>query len=182
MTKKEAAEFLAISVKMLEKYMAQQRITFSHIKGKYGDVVDFAQEELDRFKQEMGKGKVVVSPAIVKTDSSTTATNATNATTPNTSTTLTTKEDNVHISTKDFMGILEKIARELKHNNKQLNTTPLDQLSFKLALSLEETALLSGFPLGIIKRAIKEGSLKAVKVGRVRRVKTLDLDSWIKHL
>lgn len=51
-----------------------------------------------------------------------------------------------------------------------------------MALTLDEAALLSGFPVGRIRKAIKECRLKGAKDGRARRVRREDLEEWVKGL
>lgn len=53
MNKKEAAEFLGLSVKSLERYTTQKRITVNYIKGVHGKEADYSQEELERLKTEI---------------------------------------------------------------------------------------------------------------------------------
>jgi len=49
MNKQEAAEFLGIGVRSLERYMSQGRIAYTRQRGKTGEVVVFEDSELQRF-------------------------------------------------------------------------------------------------------------------------------------
>ncbi len=53
MNKAQAAEFLQIGVRSLERYMAAGRIAYTRQRGKTGDQVEFNQQELERFRHEL---------------------------------------------------------------------------------------------------------------------------------
>lgn len=170
MNKKDAAQFLGLSVKSLERYTTQKRIVVNYIKGVHGKEADYSQEELERLKAEIAANALPdVSTAIEKTNP------------PNTPS-LPNHDGYAMVSAKDLMLVLEKIATGIKQHNKHTDILPINQLSFKMSLNFDEVVLLSGFPAGSIKRAIKDGSLKTVKVGRARRVRREDLEVWVKGL
>ncbi len=58
----------------------------------------------------------------------------------------------------------------------------LDQLNFKLTLSLSEAAQIAGLSRSFLRAAIETGKLKAEKRGRGWNIKRADLDSFIKKL
>ena len=53
MNKTEAAEFLGIGVRTLERYMTQNRVAYTRQRGKTGDTVVFERSELEHFKREL---------------------------------------------------------------------------------------------------------------------------------
>lgn len=171
MNKEQAAEYLGFSVKNLQRLMTEKKIQFTYIKGKNGQQADFDQAELDRYKAEQEKQNNIISPSIAVGDNLSTALSSHSS-----------KGSSMVINTSEFKTILEKLVDGLNQHNKQLNTIPIDQLSFKMMLTLDEATLLSGAPLGIIKKAIKKGGLKGIKLGRVWRVRREDLETWVKGL
>ena len=55
MNKKQAAEFLGVSVRAIERYTQQGRLTVRYEKGKTRSTVNFDQTELEAFKQELNQ-------------------------------------------------------------------------------------------------------------------------------
>ena len=53
MNKTEAAEFLGIGVRTLERYMTQNRVAYTRQRGKTGDTVIFERSELEHLKREL---------------------------------------------------------------------------------------------------------------------------------
>ena len=53
MNKTEAAEFLGIGVRTLERYMTQNRVAYTRQRGKTGDSVIFERSELEHLKREL---------------------------------------------------------------------------------------------------------------------------------
>lgn len=164
MTKKEAAEFLEISIKSLEKYMSKERVKFTHIQGKYGKEVYFDEEEVERFKIELGDRKLAIGVNLLKLNSDTVPPSLT--------------EEGIANSTQEVISLLKEIADGLSKENKAIG---LD-INQKVLLTIDEVVGLTSLPPGAIKSAIKKGELKAVKVGRSRRVKAEDFQSWVKGL
>jgi excisionase family DNA binding protein len=159
LNKKEAAKYLGCTESNLQRLMGENKIQFSRIQGKFGLEVFFEQAELDRYKAEKEVNSLVISPSLTPSSPSS-------------------KGSSMVVNTNDFMGILEKIAQGLNRQNQQLSF-PLEN---RLTLTLEEAAGLSGFPVGTIKKVIKDGLLKSVKIGRARRVRREDLETWVKEL
>ena len=55
MNKKEAAEFLGVSVRALERYIQQGRISVRYEKGKTRPTPNFDPSELETFKTELNQ-------------------------------------------------------------------------------------------------------------------------------
>lgn len=56
------------------------------------------------------------------------------------------------------------------------------EVAFKTILTIEETHTLTRFSLGRIKAAIKDGTLKAGKIGRGWVIRRSNLDAWTENL
>ena len=52
MNKHEAAKYLDVSVRTLQRLTSQGEIAAGEVRGKTGMVTDYAKEELDRYKAE----------------------------------------------------------------------------------------------------------------------------------
>lgn len=182
MNKKEASDYLGFSVKNLERLMAEKKIEFKHVKGKYGKEVAFDQDALDTYKASQEVSEVVINPSIITENSSTNPTTtiprATNIEPTTSLTRNTNSKDSMVVSTKDIVGILKDISEGLKKQNQQINLS----LGDKLTLSLVEASQLAGLSKGYIKKAIDGGELKAAKRGKGWNIKRSDLEEWVKGL
>lgn len=207
--KKEAAEYLEISVKALDRYIGKKRIGLIYVKGAHGNEVRFEQDELDRFKLELAdRTKPMLVPALVKSTfgAELTANNSSLPTLPSTEIAA------GHVGSMGSVINLEKVEKfftslsnlveQIKIQNEKTDHTEkliksvntivetinkehqqiVYPLSDRLTLTIEEAAGVSGFPPGAIKKAIKESTLKSVKVGRSRRVRREDLEAWVEGL
>lgn len=166
MNKKEAAEYLGFTVKNLERYMAQKKIGFQHVKGKFGNEVNFNKEELDRFKIGLAQDKVVISPAIASENSSTSLTSTTIS------------NDSIANLTNEFRLTLQDFYQRLLEQNQQVSLS----LGEKLTLSLVEASQLAGLSQGWLRKAIKDNKLKAAKRGKGWNIKRADLETYVKEL
>lgn len=61
MNKQEAADFLGVSVRALERYVQQRRISVKYEKGKTRLTANFDSSELEAFKEELNQ--LIVKPA-----------------------------------------------------------------------------------------------------------------------
>ena len=62
MNKQQAAEFLGVSVRALERYVQQGRISVKYEKGKTRSTANFDSSELEAFKEELNQP--TIKPAI----------------------------------------------------------------------------------------------------------------------
>ena len=62
MNKQQAAEFLGVSVRALERYVQQGRISVKYEKGKTRPTANFDQAELEAFKEELNQP--TIKPAV----------------------------------------------------------------------------------------------------------------------
>lgn len=182
MNKKEAAEFLGISERSLERHTAQKRIGHTLKPGKTRPVLDYDQSELERFKEEL-KAEVhrpaEVQAAEVQadevTDEQTTAPNTAN----DSSKALATfgELSGPPARALDLFGALLQMARAEAHAQR-----PAVDIADKLLLTLAEAQALTGLSRATLREAIEAGDLKARQMGRAWRVKRSDLESYIKKL
>ncbi len=64
MNKEEAADYLGITVRTLQRHMAAHRIGFEMRRTRTGEEAVFSREELERFKAEREALTTTVSPAV----------------------------------------------------------------------------------------------------------------------
>jgi excisionase family DNA binding protein len=169
MRKKEAAEFLGISIKSLERYTQKKRLGVSYVKGKNGNEADYDQVELEKFKEELNKTTYVPSISVHNEK------DLENGSAKPSSTLITLPSLTIEEGSARVLSLLETIVSKQKENS-------LVEIGQKLTLSLAEASRLAGLSIGYLKAAIKEGSLKASKRGKGWNIKREDLEVWVKSL
>ncbi len=163
MNKQEAADFLGVSVRALERYTQQGKIGVRYEKGKTRPTPVYDEEELTRFKPEI-EAKLyphrpsVASANVANTDNSETAL-ARVARTPN----------------AEGLITLIKALRETEQR-------PKVSIEGKLVLKLDEAAALTGLSRAVLRDAIDAHKLKARIIGRAWRIKRADLEAYVRKL
>lgn len=198
MTKQEAAAYLNVSIRAIERYTARGRLSVHYSRGKRGNVAIYNDAELQSLKAEMGQALAVHKPAIAR-NSPTPATSTGKADTPDTIKTPTGSgvSDILAIAApaitqairEGLAGITDRLnsnierlvsATEASTNNH--GPAPLVDLAFKLTLSLAEASALSGLPEAALAASIKKGKLKTVKIEKETRIKRAVLEKFINKL
>ena len=176
MNKAEAAQFLGISVRTLQRYMATHKISYTIRRTRTGGEADFAKGELRRFKQQLEEERLTptvkaavspVSEAVRGVEGGSTA-----------------------LATQPPVGLVQALGR-LAETWERLAPRPEPEqpvrpevrVSEKLSLSLREAAAISGYSEGFLAAALQEGRLKGAK-GRTRgwNIKRRDLEVFIDKL
>ena len=182
MNKKEAAEFLGVSEKTIERYKSAGKLSarmkrITGADGKSRQVLDFNQSDLDRLKRELSNE--IVYPEVTDRHAQTETQTDTDRQTP---------LDKVNSQNAEFV-----LVRQTQTDRQFL--VLLDRLEFalyqhleessrsqKLVLTIDEASAISGLPKNYIRQKIKDGQLKAQIIGRGWKVKRMDLDEFIKNL
>lgn len=162
MTKQEAASFLGVSTRAIERYVKRGLLNIKYVPMERGhQKADFDKGELEKLKEKL-------------TEQATTENKLTRIEPrqPKESTALMPR------SMTAFAGILREL---LERNKIDAADNPL-QLSAKLTLSKSEAATLSGLSKNQITQAIKTGKLKAKIIGKGYRIKRAALDDYIRKL
>ena len=159
MNKKEAAEYLSVSTRAIERYTQQGKISVKYEKGKTRPVAVYEQQELDKLKEELNA--TVHKPAVE----------------------LSTNTDNIELAGVGISGLVEKLVIPLSQQLKQLTEavqnlerrrTPIVPVEEKLLLSLKEVQAQTGLSREILREAITNNQLKAKIVGKAWRIKRGD--------
>ena len=167
MNKKEAADYLNVSTRAIERYTKQGKLSVKYEKGKTRPIAVYEQEELDKLKEELETP--VYQPSVE----------------------IATKADNNDITPVGIYQSLEKLAFPILDLLKKLNdqlaylepsAKPLVQVEEKLLLNLKEVQALTGLSKKILREAIKSGDLKAKIIGKSWRIKRFDLENYIDSL
>lgn len=185
MNKQEAADFLGVSVRTLERHTKASRVAARYEKGKTSDVLVYDREELERFKAELE------SPIHLPTIEAATPTNRMENQTPtNSDTTLARfgEGGNLGGDANEFAFVLMQALAQLQTVGSDAAASsehagpPATPPAQKLLLSLSEAQSYSGLSRANLMDAIHEEKLAAQKIGRGWKIKRRDLESYVEGL
>lgn len=184
MTKKEAAEFLGISTRTLERNTEKSLIAARYEKGKTSDVLVYDREELERFKAE--RESPIHLPTVEATPPNRME-NAPSTNSANPDTALARFGEGREMGgANDFafallqaLSQLQLVANETTSEHVGPAATPPSQ---KLLLSLGEAQSYSGLSRANLMDAIHDETLAAQKIGRGWKIKRRDLESYVEGL
>ena len=166
MNKKEAAEFLGVSVRALERYVQQGRIGVRYEKGKTRSIARFETSELEAFKVELSQP--TYRPAIETRQIPTNER-------------VETSSEMIYSGEVSEFGEVRAIEQLATIIEKLLQERSL-LVGDKLLLTLSEAQLLTGLSRKALRDAIADGKLKAKVMGRSWRIKRSDLEDFVDEL
>lgn len=167
MNKQEAAQYLGVSPRQIERYTKENRIGVRFEKGRTKPTPVYDEGELKRFKDEIEKP--VHRPAVQRMESDSQA--------------LATRSDEP-LSSLSQLSQFEALGRMMEAMKPQAApvSTVAQEAAVKVMLTLAECQILTGLSRATLKAAIDGGQLKSQQIGRAWRVKRSDLDKWIEAL
>jgi hypothetical protein len=182
--KDQAAKFLGVSVRTLQRRMSANAIAFTTRRTKTGDEVVFTADELKRHKREFTEVKAIVSPSVSPTSESVTPRpdDAPSGDQVSLAVLQSAPLEMWKAAPADFWKALAKGITRTSNPARVQKTTA--ELAHKLLLSIPEAARLSGIPIDKLRAAVNSGELATVSgIGRgLGKIKRSDLDLFIKKL
>jgi excisionase family DNA binding protein len=168
MNKQEAAEYLNISVRTLQRLTADGEIVAGMVKGKTGLVTDYTKDDLDAYKKRAAEPQQrddtrYVKPHVIPSDA------------PSHALQRAPSEQSMTM----FVAALSDALREAQTPGNGVADVPLRD---KLTLSFKEAARLSGVPESHLRAAYSDGKLRGAKIGRGVRVSPDALKVFIGRL
>jgi excisionase family DNA binding protein len=179
MNKQEAANYLGVSVRALERYVQQGKVSVRYEKGKTRPTANFDQAELEAFKTELNQP--TIKPAI-KTRQITTEQQPQQANLTYSSGEITTFGEVDEVSQFGEIGVIEKLSGIIESLLGRSDNQPLVPIADKLLLTIAEVQSLTGLSREVLRDAIVAGELKAKVIGKGWRVKRSDLEDYIDKL
>lgn len=157
MNKKQAANYLGVSTRSIERYAEQGRVTVTYAKQQgRRSIADYSESDLESLKQELEM-------EIIKT--------ATNPSLPPVP--VTTFDEMLNLMCR-FVVAFEQI--EVRLQNLAL---PGQE---KLTLTLTEASRVSGLSKNYLRYCLKNGSLNGAKIGRGWKVRKAELEIFIEKI
>jgi excisionase family DNA binding protein len=161
MNKKQAAEFLGITPRTLERHMSAGRIAYEMRRGKTGEEAYFDPASVERFRADH---LAPVIPGKVEEPSQALAT---------TSPVAMVRQGTTSQNGQQFAAMIAAA----------IHSAPAPvPVADKLTLSLVEASQLSGLSRNHLRAAIEDKKLKARIIGRGWKVKRGDLDLYVRKL
>lgn len=161
MNKQEAAQFLDCSVRAVERYVQQGKISVRYEKGKTRSVATFDGVELERFKEELERS--LIKPAFDEPRQMSPE--------PQPELAIFNDEHGEVVEVDRLSSIIELLV-----NSQSV------RVGEKLLLTLNEAQLLTGLSREYLREAIATGDLSSKKIGKAWRVKKSDLETFISNL
>jgi excisionase family DNA binding protein len=156
MDKESAAKFLDVSTRTLQRYATQGKIAVSYRHGKTGAEADYAESELQRFKEQLESITYQPAQAPAAGDEQSLA--------------LPLQRENAAIAGASLAAAILERLQPAK------TSVPVES---KPLLKLNEASILTGLSRQILRDAIEAKKLKAKIVGRAWRIRRTDLDQFL---
>jgi excisionase family DNA binding protein len=194
MDKKEAAKFLGLSEKTIERYKASGKLPARLRRivgndGKTRKVLDFEQSDVERLKRELS-GEVVypdLTGGQPQTKTRTDIDTRTSTDTKNSENTGLLTLGQPQTKTQTDTDIQTQTANPLDIISARVGDVVEKHLEVfraggKLLLNINDCRLLTGLSDASLRDAIRSGNLKGQKIGRGYKIKRDDLDQYINKL
>jgi excisionase family DNA binding protein len=164
LAKKEAAEYLGISTRTLERHVKNGEIIVRYQPGATNDVAMFDEQDLENLRNERQVPKV--KPTIVQTSSELVEQQPADIT------------DRI---TQTSGGFLAPLITPFRDFSERLFSFPF-LLQGKILVTLNEAQIITGLSREILMNAIKSGELEAKIMGKAYRIKRKELERYIDEL
>jgi excisionase family DNA binding protein len=154
MNKQEAADYLGVSTKTIERYVQKGELPAKYVQGKTRKTVIFEKEDLDSLKEKI-EG-TIHSPQVIS------------------------ENQELAVYSNSQNNQLSELAQAIE----SLHFSSVSDLPimFKPLLTLKEAQIVTGLSKEILRDAIKDKKLKAKIIGKGWRIKRTDLDKFIEEL
>jgi excisionase family DNA binding protein len=156
MNKEQAAAFLGVSTRTLQRYTTQAKIGVTYRHGKTGAEADYDEEQLRLFKETLENTTYQPAP----------------------------RDPSQALAPIQTRGVTSNGADRLAAALEALqpNVRPPVPIESKLLIKLDEASALTGLSRATLRVAIDQKKLKARIMGRAWRIKRTDLDLFISKL
>lgn len=153
LSKQEAAEFLGVSKRALERYTQQGKVGVKYVKGAFGKEAKYSKAELEIFKYS--QSAEIHKPALVS------------------------ESEDISPSASNqlfqlFATLLDKEAKDVPPS--------LVPIEHKLLLTMREAQALTNLSWSYLREAIDDRRLEAYQIGRGFKIKKADLEKFIKGI
>ena len=185
--KKQAAEYLGVTTRTLERHIQSGKLSVRYEPSQNGEIALFDPEELENLRE--GKATVRIKPAIESERPSLMPKPPQNSQGQITHTpdraelSQTQQPESIPLGIGTLIASLGawlgNLTRAIDNHGSRITAT---ELRSKLLLTLDEAQIVTGLSREILLDAIKAGELPSKIMGKAYRVKTQDLERYIANL
>ncbi|MBW4633590.1 MAG: helix-turn-helix domain-containing protein [Iphinoe sp. HA4291-MV1] len=179
MNKQEAANFLDVSVRALERYVQQGRISVRYEKGKTRPTAHFDRAELEVFKAELEQPSYKPAVESRQTPPNTEPRQIATEQQPETDKPVLYSGE---ISEFGEISVIDKLSSIIEGLLSKTENQPSVPIADKLLLTFAEAQALTGLSKEFLRNAIAQEKLKAKIIGRSWRIKRSDLEEFVNSL
>ena len=173
MNKQEAADFLNVSARAVERYTQQGKLSVNYKPGRTRPVAEYRKGELEALRAEINANLYHQRPAHEKANpANPEQSSAVGAIPPSQALERAGGE-------QGMQAFASMIADALKAREVQGNGIPAVPLRDKMTLSFKEASRLSGVPESHLRTAYADGALRGAKIGRGVRVTPDDVRRYV---
>jgi excisionase family DNA binding protein len=160
MNKKEAAERLGVSTRLVERYAGEGRLgEVKYVRGKTGRQADYDEQSVEKLKAELD------APAFALTLAQSHEQTRAELVAPQ--------------DRERLINALEAIA---SHEQTRSHLVAAASIGEKIMLTLHDAAALTSLSTNHLRGALRAGKLKGKIIGRGWKIKRTDLDVYVKRL
>lgn len=170
LTKKEAAEYLGVSPRTLERYVKEGKVSVRYEASTNGEMALFDPDELAQLAD--GKQTPRIRPALSGSELATTTTD----------TAWEKLSGGVGGLLAPFQELVERLMLALSERDTVAAKVTPAMLQGKLLFTLSEARVMTGLSRQILMEAIRDGRLPSQIVGKAYRIKAKDLERFVDEL
>ena len=170
LTKKEAAEYLGVSPRTLERYVKDGKISVRYKASTNGEIALFDPDELAQLAEDKQTPRIL--PATMGNELPATTTDTASEK----------LSGGVVGLLTPFQELIERLILTLSERDPVTAKVTPAMLQGKLLFTLSEARVMTGLSRQILMEAIKEGRLPSQIVGKAYRIKAKDLEQFIDQL
>lgn len=167
LSKKEAAEYLGVSTRTLERYVKDGKLSVRYEDSPNGEIALFDQDELEQFADD--KQTPRIKPASAGSELAPTSSDIV-------------PSRGVGSLLAPFQELAERLIMALSERDEHRGSVTPDMLRGKLLFTLKEAQIMTGLSREILMEAIKDGQLSSQIMGKAYRIKAKDLERFIDEL
>ena len=182
--KKQAAEYLGVTTRTLERHAKEGKLSVRYETSQFGEIAMFDPEELENFRE--GKQTTRIKPTVEpeRTEQIDRPLNPQSQIARSPQAELFNSqqpESNFGIATlmAPLGALFGNLTRAIDNHGSRVSTT---ELRSKLLLTLDEAQAITGLSRDLLQEAIKNGELPSKMMGKAHRIKTQDLERYIADL
>jgi excisionase family DNA binding protein len=162
MNKKEAAEYLGVSTRLVEKYASEGRLgEVTYVRGRTGKQAEYDRQAVEKLKVALDTPDAAIATRTPEARLFATLL--------------------AEILERREQANIEAIRGVLSDGSDKPRSASI-RVSEKILLTLDDCRLLTGLSRQTLRQAIEDGKLKGRLIGRSFRIKRADLDMFIKKL